>query len=139
MQKSVDKAVKWEYTYIEHLNNSSSVAMRLREMQEQEDKTTTIRNQLPNEDIIYSLAELFKALGDPTRAKILSCLQVKDLCVGEIAEILEMSVSAVSHQLRVLRNIKLVKGVKDGKEVKYSLDDDHVTLIMQCGLSHVNE
>ena len=50
-----------------------------------------------------------------------------------------MTISAVSHQLRVLRNIKLVKGIKDGKEVKYSLDDNHVTLIMQCGLSHINE
>ncbi len=108
-------------------------------MKEQKDKTTSIREQLPCENTTYALAELFKALGDPTRAKILSCLQIADLCVGEIAEILDMSVSAVSHQLRVLRKIKLVKGVKEGKEVKYSLDDDHVTLIMQCGLSHVNE
>lgn len=108
-------------------------------MNAQKDKTTSIKEQLPNDDTTYALAELFKALGDPTRAKILSCLQIRDLCVGEIAEILEMSVSAVSHQLRVLRNIKLVKGVKEGKEVKYSLDDDHVTLIMECGLSHVNE
>ena len=108
-------------------------------MKEQKDKITSIQEQLPSEDTTYALAELFKALGDPTRAKILSCLQVADLCVGEIAEILDMSVSAVSHQLRVLRNIKLVKGVKEGKEVKYALDDDHVTLIMKCGLSHVNE
>lgn len=108
-------------------------------MNDQKDLTTSIRAQLPSEDTTYDLAELFKALGDPTRAKILSCLQIRDLCVGEIADILDMSVSAVSHQLRVLRNIKLVKGVKEGKGVKYSLDDDHVTLIMQCGLSHVNE
>ena len=77
--------------------------------------------------------------GDPTRAKILKCLQIKDLYVGEISEILDMSISAVSHQLRVLRSAKLVKGTKEGKEVKYSLDDDHVTKILEYGLTHVNE
>ncbi len=77
--------------------------------------------------------------GDPTRAKILSCLQIRDLYVGELAEILGMSDSAISHQLRVLRSAKLVKGTKEGKEVRYSLDDDHVTKIMEYGLTHVNE
>lgn len=94
---------------------------------------------MPTEDVVLSLSELFKALGDPTRVKILSCLQMSDMCVGEIAEKLGMSTSAISHQLRVLKAIKLVKGTKEGKEVRYSLDDDHVTLIMQCGLTHVNE
>ena len=77
--------------------------------------------------------------GDPTRAKILSCLQLRDMYVGELAETLKMTDSAVSHQLRVLRGAKLVKGVKEGKEVRYSLDDDHVTKIMEYGLTHVNE
>lgn len=94
---------------------------------------------LPSDEEVYALAELFKALGDPTRVKILSCLEKRDMCVGEIADSVCMSTSAVSHQLRVLRSIKLVKGTKEGKEVRYSLDDDHVTLIMQCGLTHVNE
>lgn len=94
---------------------------------------------MPREEVVLSLAELFKALGDPTRVKILSCLKVKDMCVGEIADALNMTTSAISHQLRVLKAIKLVKGTKEGKEVRYSLDDDHVTLIMQCGLDHVNE
>ncbi len=94
---------------------------------------------LPSDEQIYSLAELFKMFGDPTRAKILECLQIRSLNVGEIAEVLDMSVSAVSHQLRVLRSGKLVRGVKDGKEVKYSLDDDHVTKILEYGLTHVNE
>ena len=93
------------------------------------DSAQEIRNMLPNDDVIYSLAELFKMFGDPTRAKILECLQIRDLYVGEIAEILEMSISAVSHQLRVLRSAKLVKGTKEGKEVKYSLDADHVTTV----------
>lgn len=104
-----------------------------------EDTKQIIRNMLPNDDVIYSLAELFKMFGDPTRAKILKCLQIRDLYVGEIADILDMSLSAVSHQLRVLRSAKLVKGTKEGKEVKYSLDDDHVTNILEAGLIHVNE
>ncbi|MBP3367564.1 MAG: winged helix-turn-helix transcriptional regulator [Treponema sp.] len=103
------------------------------------DPKQTIRNMLPEDDVIYSLAELFKMFGDPTRAKILQCLQIRDLYVGELADILEMSISAVSHQLRVLRSAKLVKGTKEGKEVKYSLDDDHVTKILKYGLMHVNE
>lgn len=105
----------------------------------EKDIKNTILEKLPNDDVIYNLAELFKMFGDPTRAKILKCLQVKDLCVGEIADILEMSISAVSHQLRVLRSAKLVKGTKDGKEVKYSLDDDHVSSILEAGLTHINE
>ena len=103
------------------------------------DGKNTILSMLPDDDTLYDLAGLFKMFGDPTRAKILGCLQIKDLCVGEIAEVLGMSVSAVSHQLRVLRGAKLVKGTKEGKEVKYSLDDDHVAKIMECGLTHVNE
>lgn len=99
----------------------------------------SIRDMLPDDDTFYELANLFKMFGDATRAKILGCLQVRDLYVGEIAEILGMSVSAVSHQLRVLRGAKLVKGTKEGKEVKYSLDDDHVTKIMEYGLTHINE
>ncbi len=99
----------------------------------------SIRRMLPDDETIYELADLFKMFGDPTRAKILGCLQIRDLYVGEIAEALGMSVSAVSHQLRVLRGAKLVKGTKEGKEVKYSLDDDHVTKIMEYGLTHVNE
>ena len=98
-----------------------------------------IQNKLSDDDTIYRLAELFKMFGDPTRTKILQCLQIRDLYVGEIADILGMSISAVSHQLRVLRSAKLVKGTKEGKEVKYSLDDDHVTKILEYGLTHVNE
>ena len=104
-----------------------------------EDTKQSIRDMLPEDDVIYNLAELFKMFGDPTRAKILQCLQIKSLYVGELADILEMSISAVSHQLRVLRSAKLVKGIKEGKEVKYSLDDDHVTKILEYGLTHVNE
>ncbi len=98
-----------------------------------------VRAQLPDDTVAQNLADVFKVFGDRTRTKILSCLRVRDLYVGEIAEVLGMSVSAVSHQLRILRGAKLVKGVKQGKEVLYSLDDDHVTQIMECGLTHINE
>ena len=98
-------------------------------------KTTAI----PDEDVVASLSELFKALGDPTRVKILSCLQISDMNVGDIADKLGMTTSAVSHQLRVLRAIKLGKGTKEGKEVRYSLDDDHVKSIFAQVLAHVTE
>ena len=101
--------------------------------------TENIRRRLPPDETFADLADLFKMFGDSTRAKILGCLQLRDLCVGEIAEVLGMSVSAVSHQLRVLRSAKLVRGTKEGKEVRYALDDNHVTMILQCGMSHVNE
>ena len=104
-----------------------------------EEVTNNSSNTLPSEDEIYELAELFKMFGDPTRVKILSCLQVRSLNVGEIADVLDMTISAFSHQLRVLRGAKLVKGIKEGKEVRYSLDDDHVTKILEYGLTHVNE
>ena len=98
-----------------------------------------VGKEMPSEDLIYDVAELFKVFGDSTRTKILCCLEVKDLYVGELAEVLNMSVSAVSHQLRVLKNAKLVRCVKEGKEVKYSLDDNHVMMIISCGLTHLAE
>ena len=101
--------------------------------------TKQVKDKIPDDETITDLAELFKVFGDATRTKIISCLEVKDLYVGELAEILGMSISAVSHQLRVLRSAKLVKGTKEGKEVKYSLDDNHVAMIMECGLTHIHE
>lgn len=98
-----------------------------------------VRGKLPSDNKANELANLFKVFGDASRTRIMSALEVRDLCVCDIAEILNMSVSAVSHQLRVLRDAKLVKATKMGKEVMYSLDDDHVSQIFECGLSHINE
>lgn len=98
-----------------------------------------VKRKLPDDDIIYDLAELFKVFGDSTRTKILSCLEIKELCVCDIASCLNMTKSAVSHQLRILRQAHLVKTRKNGKEVIYSLDDEHVNKIFECGLSHINE
>ena len=103
------------------------------------DKTEEIKNKMPNTEMIYDLAELFKVFGDSTRMGILSALEVSDLCVSDISDVLGISISAVSHQWRVLRNSKLVKATKNGKDVIYSLDDDHVSKIIECGLSHINE
>lgn len=111
----------------------------LEKEEKKENVADIVRRKIPNEEKIYDLAELFKVFGDSTRTKILCCLEVKDLYVGEIADILNMSISAVSHQLRVLRNAKLVRGQKEGKEVKYSLDDNHVMMIISCALTHLNE
>lgn len=106
---------------------------------ENQTDTTSIKNRLPDEETLYDVSNLFKMFGDRTRVKILSCLQIRDMYVGELAQSLDMTDSAVSHQLRVLRSAKLVRGIKEGKEVKYSLDDDHVTKILEYGLTHVNE
>ena len=106
---------------------------------ENQTDTNSIKNRLPDEEMLNDVSNLFKMFGDRTRVKILSCLQIRDMYVGELAQSLDMTDSAVSHQLRVLRSAKLVRGTKEGKEVKYSLDDDHVTKILEYGLTHVNE
>ena len=98
-----------------------------------------VKSKIPSDETITAVAEFFKVFGDPTRAKIMSCLAVKDMFVNEIAEVVGMSVSAVSHQLRVLRGAKLVKASKLGKEVKYCLDDNHVMQIIESGITHINE
>ncbi|MGM9970831.1 MAG: ArsR/SmtB family transcription factor [Anaeroplasmataceae bacterium] len=98
-----------------------------------------VKSKIPSDNEICDLSELFKVFGDSTRTKILSCLEISELCVCDISLCLNMSVSAVSHQLRILRNAHLVKTKKVGKEVYYSLDDEHVVKIIECGLSHINE
>lgn len=103
------------------------------------EKIEEVKGKIPSEDDMYELAELFKVFGDSTRTRILTCLKYSELCVCEISEVLNMSISAVSHQLRVLRQSKLVKARKIGKEVYYSLDDDHVLQIISFGFEHLNE
>ncbi|MDY0133149.1 MAG: metalloregulator ArsR/SmtB family transcription factor [Desulforegulaceae bacterium] len=98
-----------------------------------------VKSKLKDTEDLFSLAELFKVLGDPTRIKILDALSNSELCVCDIAEIMEMGSSAVSHQLRVLRAAKIVKFRRNGKNVIYSLDDDHVSFLIKTGLEHVQE
>lgn len=89
--------------------------------------------------VAVSLAELFKALGDPTRVKILFSIMTRELCVCDIAAVIGVSESAVSHQLRVLRTLRLVSFRRDGKVLYYSLADDHVQKLFAQGLEHVTE
>ncbi|MEE9223196.1 MAG: metalloregulator ArsR/SmtB family transcription factor [Thermoplasmata archaeon] len=104
-----------------------------------EKKVQSVRGQMLDDDVFSSLSDTFKALGDSTRAKILHALSKEELCVCDISAILDMSTSAVSHQLRVLRNMKLVKNRKEGKIVHYSLDDDHVVRLLKMAHEHVTE
>ena len=92
-----------------------------------------------NENTLYDVAELFKNFADSTRIRILYTLFNKELSVSEICELLNMNQSAISHQLRILKNSKLVKNRREGKTVYYSLDDDHVCNIISQGIEHVEE
>jgi len=94
---------------------------------------------MPQEETLYDLAELFKVFGDSTRIRILWALDEAEMCVCDISVLLNMTQSAISHQLRVLKQAKLVKNRKEGKVVYYSLDDEHVKQIFDQGLTHINE
>lgn len=96
-------------------------------------------DQQPDDEILYDLAELFKVFGDSTRIKILYALSESELCVGDIAQLLKLSQSSVSHQLRILKDSKLVRFRREGKIVFYALDDDHVRNIINMGMEHVEE
>lgn len=96
-----------------------------------------MKESILDESIVQKLAELFKVFGDGTRLKIIYALLQKELCVCDICEIVEMSQSSVSHQLRLLKATGLVKYRKEGKTVFYSLDDEHVNSIFSVGLSHI--
>mgnify|MGYP002754630046 FL=1 len=95
--------------------------------------------KLPEEELLYDLGDFFKILGDSTRIKILSALFQSEMCVCDIAALLGMTQSAISHQLRVLKQGRLVKHRKKGKVVYYSLDDDHIKHIVDQGLTHISE
>ena len=95
--------------------------------------------KLPEEELLYDLGDFFKILGDSTRIKILSALFQSEMCVCDIAALLGMTQSAISHQLRVLKQGRLVKHRKEGKVVYYSLDDDHIKHIVDQGLTHISE
>lgn len=103
------------------------------------DTVASAKSQLPDEDSLFDLAELFKVFGDSTRVKILYILFESEMCVCDIAESLSMTVSAISHQLRILKNAKLIKFRKDGKNVIYSLADEHVARILDQGMEHICE
>ena len=104
-----------------------------------EELVEKVRRELPGEDTLYDLTELFRIFGDSTRIKILYVLFESEMCVCDIAQLLGMTQSAISHQLRVLRSSKLVKFRRDGKTLYYSLADEHVCRIISQGMEHVEE
>ncbi|QUO36735.1 helix-turn-helix transcriptional regulator [Dysosmobacter sp. Marseille-Q4140] len=98
-----------------------------------------VRDKIPGEDTLYDLTELFRIFADSTRIRILYVLLESEMCVCDIAALLGMTQSAISHQLRALKNARLVKSRREGKTVFYSLTDDHVKTIIDQGLEHVSE
>ena len=104
-----------------------------------DDIVKKVKNRLPDEELLFDLAELFKVFGDSTRVRIISALLHSPMCVCDIAVLLGLSKSAISHQLRALRQTRLVKYRREGKIVFYSLDDTHIGNIFKQGLAHVSE
>ncbi|MGN0308300.1 MAG: ArsR/SmtB family transcription factor [Lachnospiraceae bacterium] len=98
-----------------------------------------IADKMPPEEDLYDLADFFKVFADTTRIKILYVLLVQEMCVCDIADTLKMTQSAISHQLRILKQMDLVKYRREGKTVFYSLADDHIVSILSQGLDHINE
>ena len=104
-----------------------------------EELVENVRRQMPGEDTLYDLAELFRIFGDSTRIRILYVLFEAEMCVCDIAALLGMTQSAISHQLRALKNARLVKARREGKTIFYSLADDHVKTILGQGIDHIRE
>ena len=104
-----------------------------------EDKVQMVSEQMPPEDSLYDLVELFKAFGDTTRIRILFALFEADICVCDLAASLGMTQSAISHQLRLLKQARLVNGRREGKQIVYFLADEHVRTIIQQGMDHIME
>lgn len=105
-----------------------------------EEKVKKLTEQMPEDEKLYDLAELFKVFGDSTRIRILyAMLEADELCVGDLAQLLGLTPTACSHQLRVLKNNKLVRSRRDGKTVFYSLADEHVRHIIGMGMEHIME
>ena len=109
------------------------------EYQTHEDLLKLVHEQMPDEDELYDLAELFKVFGDSTRIRILFVLFGSEVCVCDLAETLNMTQSAVSHQLKILKQAKLVSSRREGKSVFYSLADEHVRTIIDQGREHIEE
>ena len=103
------------------------------------DDEAKVDQEFPDEEMLYELAELYKIFGDSTRIKILFVLFQSEMCVCDIAKVLNMSSSAISHQLRVLKTSQLIKFRREGKSIFYSLADDHVRTILGQGMEHISE
>ena len=104
-----------------------------------QDAVAKVRENMQDEDPIYEVAELFKVFGDSTRARIICALTVSELCVCDLSCLLNMSQSAISHQLRILKHARMVKNRRAGKVVYYSLTDDHIKTLFEIAFEHIME
>ena len=104
-----------------------------------EDVVQRVREQMPAEEPVYEVSELFKVFGDSTRARIICALTIEEMCVCDLSALLNMTQSAISHQLRLLKVSRIVKSRKQGRIVYYSLDDSHIAQIFAMGFDHVME
>ena len=104
-----------------------------------EDLVEKVVHEMPPEEDLYDLADFFKVFADTTRIKILYVLLKQEMCVCDIAQTLEMTQSAISHQLRILKQMDLVKNRREGKTIYYSLADNHIVSILSQGMEHINE
>ena len=125
-----------------HMNSYSHVGGKEHIIENEDiniEKIENIKVNMSTDEFLFDMAELFKVFGDSTRMKIISALLDNELCVGEIAEITNTTPSAISHQLRVLKQAKLVKYRREGKTIVYSLDDEHVRQLYELGEKHIEE
>lgn len=120
-------------------SSESSEASSIQEKTNDLDLVESIEEGMPDEELLYDLADLFKTFGDTTRIKILYALMEHELCVADLAEAIDATQSAVSHQLRTLKQSRLVSAKRDGKNVMYSLSDDHVHSMLAQGMTHICE
>lgn len=121
------------------MENKKKEAITCGQLMIHDDIVRKVRDNMPEEDNLYDLAELFKVFGDSTRIKIIWALFESEMCVCDLAYLFNMTQSAISHQLRVLKSARLVRYRKSGKVVYYSLDDDHINKIFALGMQHIRE
>ena len=124
-----------DFTFMKKMNEEDAYLFK-RCIRKMLDTTFIVADK---DEKLYDLADLFKVFGDTTRIKIIYALFEEEMCVCDIADLLNMTQSAISHQLRVLKQARLVKFRKEGKTVYYSLDDNHVNQIFNCGVCHIEE
>lgn len=104
-----------------------------------EDMVASVRDKMPDEEPIYEVSELFRVFGDSTRARMICALSISELCVGDLAALLMMTQSAISHQLRILKQSRLVKSRREGRVVYYALADDHIKALFTVAFEHIME
>ncbi len=145
------QAVFCNYDFLDNMNACDKIDTEVEKMTDElqleycetniihYDVVEKVRAKLPPEEPVYDVAELFKILGDSTRARIICALEISEMCVCDIAALLNMTSSAISHQLRVLKQSRIVKSRRDGKIVYYKLADEHIRQLFDVAFEHMTE